>query len=154
MRLSAARSAGLLLAMALLSACAGSAPRSGTDSSLGPALTIERFLSATNQNDLDTMAALFGTRDGPVTRTWSRKEIDDRMVLFVSVLRHTDYTIASEQIVPGRRDEATQLNVRMVIGGDTIEVPFTLVRTNNQNWLIEEIRIDQVTRGNIRNGSR
>ena len=68
------------------------------------------------------------------------------MVLFASVLRHTDYTISSEQIVPGRRDEATQLNVQLVISGQTVEVPFTLVRTENQNWLIEEIRIDAATR--------
>jgi hypothetical protein len=42
---------------------------------LAPAMTIERFLRAVNQNDLDTMASLFGTREGPVTRTWSRQEV-------------------------------------------------------------------------------
>ncbi|HSJ32783.1 MAG TPA: hypothetical protein VK933_15180 [Longimicrobiales bacterium] len=152
MRLSAARSAGLMLGLVLMSACGGSAPRAGVDSSVGPAMTIERFLRATNQNDLDTMAALFGNRDGSVTRVWSQKEIDDRMLIFASVLRHTDYTIAGEQIVAGRRDEATQLNVQMVIQGDTVMVPFTMVRTASQNWLIENIGIEQVTRG--RSGGR
>jgi Lhr-like helicase len=152
MRLSAVRSAGLLFGIALLSACAsGSAPRTGVSASVAPAMTIERFLAAANQNDIDTMAALFGTRDGSVTRTWSRKEVDERMLVFANLLRHTDYTIASEQLVAGRREEATQLNVRMVIRGDTLQVPFILVRTSDQNWLIEDIGIETVTRGS-RNG--
>jgi len=147
MRLRAVRPASLLFGLALLSACAGSATRAAVDSSFGPAMTIERFLRATNQSDLDTMASLFGNRDGSINRVWSQREIDDRMLIFASVLRHSDYTIASEQQVAGRRDEATQLNVQMVISGDTLEVPFTMVRTVNQNWLIENIGIDVVTRG-------
>jgi hypothetical protein len=146
MRSSAARSAGLVLGMALLSACA-SASTAGVDRSVGPAMTIERFLRATNQNDLDTMASLFGTRDGSVTRSWSQKEIDERMLIFASVLRHTDYTITGEEVVAGRRGEATQLNVRMVIQGETVQVPFTMVLTTAQNWLIENIGIERVTRG-------
>ncbi|HEX6307897.1 MAG TPA: hypothetical protein VFZ69_06905 [Longimicrobiales bacterium] len=117
------------------------------DPSLAPAMTIERFLRAANQNDLDTMAALFGTREGPVTRSWSKKEVDERMLVIANVLRHSDYTIAGEQLVAGRRDEATQINVQMVISGNTLMVPFTLVRTDAQNWLIENIGIDAVTRG-------
>jgi hypothetical protein len=110
-------------------------------------MTIERFLRATNQSDLDTMASLFGNREGSVNRVWSQKEIDERMLIFASVLRHTDYSITSEQVVAGRREEATQLNVQMVINGDTLDVPFTMVRTGSQNWLIENIGIDVVTRG-------
>jgi hypothetical protein len=147
MRLRAVRPASLLFGLALFSACAGSATRTAVDSSFAPAMTIERFLRATNQSDLDTMASLFGNRDGSVNRVWSQQEIDERMLIFASVLRHSDYTIASEQQVAGRRDEATQLNVQMVISGDTLEVPFTMVRTVNQNWLIENIGIDVVTRG-------
>ena len=146
MRLSAVRSAGLMFGLAVWSACAGSPQRTGVDSSVGPAMTIERFLRATNQNDLDTMASLFGNRDGPVTRVWSEKEVDERMLIFTSVLRHTDYQIVGEEVVAGRRGEATQLNVQMVIQGDSVQVPFTLVRTGNQNWLIENIGIERVTR--------
>jgi hypothetical protein len=147
MRSSAARSAGFVLGLILLSACGGSAPRAAVDSSVGPAMTVERFLRATNQNDLDTMASLFGNRDGSVTRIWSQKEVDERMLIFASVLRHTDYSFAGEELVAGRRDEATQLNVNMVIQGDTLQVPFTMVRTVDQNWLIENIGIENVTRG-------
>ena len=157
MRLSAVRPIGVLLAAAALAGCAsgGATPSSAVplDTSLAPAMTIERFLRAANQSDLDTMAQLFGTRDGAVARAWTKQEVDDRMLLLANVLRHSDYTIAGEQVVAGRRDEATRLNVQMVIGGDTFVVPFTLVRTGARNWLIEEIGIDRVTRGADRRGT-
>jgi hypothetical protein len=108
-------------------------------------MTIERFLKAVNQNDIDTMASLFGTRDGSVTQTWTKKEIDTHMFLMTSILRHSDFNIAGEQIVPGRRDEATQYNVRMMIKNDTAIVPFTMVRSKNNAWLIENICLNRVT---------
>jgi hypothetical protein len=137
-----------LLAAALLTACAGSAPRTPLEPSFAPALTVERFLRATNQRDLDTMASLFGTRDGPVSRQWSRREVDERMLIFATVLRHQDYSITGEQIVPGRREEAVQLNVRVVTqNGNIAEVPFTLVRTRrDSSWLIESFALDALTR--------
>jgi hypothetical protein len=148
MRSSAARSAGLLLAAALVSACAGSAPRTAQEPSFAPALTVERFLRAANQGDLDTMSSLFGTRDGSVTGQWSRKEVDERMLIFATVLRHQDYSITGEQIVPGRREEATQLNVRLVTqNGNVAEVPFTLVRTRrDSSWLVENFDLAALTR--------
>jgi hypothetical protein len=145
MPFSAARFTGLLLgAVVLLSACAGAAPRS-PENALAPTMIIERFLRAANQNDLDTMGSLFGTRDGAINRTWSRKEMDERMFLLASLLRHTDYTVGGEQIVPGRREEATQYMVRLVVAQGPAQVPFTLVRTRANEWLIESIGIERIT---------
>lgn len=157
MRLSAVRLTGLVLGLATLSACAGGGARSGQElppnATIAASMTLERFLAAANQKDLDTMASLFGTRDGSVRSVWSREEVDRRMLLLANVLTHTDYTIAGEQIVAGRRDEATQLNVRMVISGDTVVVPFTLVRIGPQSWLVENVNIEAVTRGPANRGS-
>jgi hypothetical protein len=147
MRLSAARCTGLLLigALVTLPSCA-STPAQPAQPALAPQMTIERFLRAANQNDLDTMAALFGTRDGPITRNWSRREADDRMFLLASLLRHSDYRIESEQLVPGRREEATQFTVRLVVSQGPVNVPFTLVQTTrNRTWLIEQIGIERIT---------
>jgi hypothetical protein len=146
MRLSAVRHPGLLLgALVLLSACASAAPEPPAQSAVAPTMTIELFLRAANQNDLDTMAALFGTREGPVTRVWTRKEIDDRMFLFASLLRHADYSISAEQIVPGRRGEATQYTVSLALRQGTVPVPFVLVQGPNRQWLIENIEIERIT---------
>jgi hypothetical protein len=147
MRMNAALPGTLVLGLLLAVACGGSAPRAADPAMPEPTLSIEQFLRAANQNDLDTMASLFGTRDGSVTRVWSREEIDQRMFLLASVLRHSDYTIGTPQIVPGRREEATQYTVRMVIEGDTVNVPFLLVRSPRaRHWMIEKVDIEAVTR--------
>jgi len=116
-----------------------------TESDLAPAMVVERFLRAANSNDLDTMGRLFGNREGPVATRDSRKDVDDRMFVVASVLRHTDYEIRTEQIVPGRRQEATQLVVRLVNGERRYDLPFTLVQTARWGWLIENIPLEQIT---------
>ncbi|HSJ25047.1 MAG TPA: hypothetical protein VK929_10285 [Longimicrobiales bacterium] len=148
MRFSAVRPASLLLAVLLLiPACATSpAPAVGPEPEFAAVMTVERFLTAANQNDLDTMAALFGNREGSITRTWSKREQDERMFLLASLLRHSDYAVVGEQIVPGRRDEATQLNVRVVVASGPVQVPFTMVRSRGQ-WLVEQVGIENITRG-------
>ncbi|HUF52100.1 MAG TPA: hypothetical protein VMN60_14845 [Longimicrobiales bacterium] len=144
MRLSAAaRPTSLLAVLVLFAACAGAPAR---DPRVPATLTIERFLTAANQNDLDTMISLFGTRDGSVQGKWSKQEADSRMFLLASVLRHTDYSIGPEQIVPGRRDEATQFVVRLVTAQTTVQVPFQLVWSRRGQWLIENIPVDRITR--------
>jgi hypothetical protein len=100
-----------------------------------------------NQRDLLTMARLFGTREGPVARSWPAKEVDERMGVLANVLRHNDYVIGREDIVPGRRSEATQFTVNITAGGHTVPVPFVLVRSVQEpEWLIEEIGLVPLTR--------
>jgi hypothetical protein len=136
--------ASLIGAVLLVSACGGTVAR---DPAVPPSLALERFLRAANENDLDTMISLFGTRDGSVRDDWSKQEADQRMFLLANVLRHTDYTIGPEQIVPGRRDEAAQFNVRLVTQRDgTIQVPITLVWSRDRQWLVEDIPVNRITR--------
>jgi hypothetical protein len=139
------RPAALLIGTLLIvSACSSAVRR---DPAVPPSLTIERFLRAANENDLDTMISLFGTREGSVRGTWTKQEADQRMFLLANVLRHTDYTIGPEQIVPGRRDEAAQFNVRLVTQRDgTVQVPMTLVWSRDRQWLVENIPVDRITR--------
>lgn len=136
--------------MAAVTACS-SAPAatpapSGPAASVAPALVVEQFLRAANANDLDTMARLFGTIDGPIVERDTQKQVDDRMFALASILRHQDYSLEGEQIVPGRRDVATQLLVRMVLpDGRSAVVPFTLVYSANRTWLIEQIAVERIT---------
>ena len=127
----------------LASACVTRAVNARSE--LAPAMVVERFLRAANSNDLDTMARLFGTRDGPIAGRESQKDLDDWMFALASVLRHTDYQILNEQIVPGRRQEATQLVVRLVNGDLRHDLPVTLVQSKRSGWLIENVPVDLLT---------
>jgi hypothetical protein len=115
------------------------------------------------------MARLFGTEDGPIIETggtfgcafkkmgsWiglgdrcrTLQEVELQMDAVATILRHQDYTIASESSVPGRRNPTTRVLVDMVVGGRSItDVPFVVVRTGENRWLVEEIGLQRVTGG-------
>lgn len=110
-------------------------------------LVVDQFLRAVNSNDLDTMARLFGNRDGSVLLRDPKENVDRQMFALASILRHDSYTIAGNQIVPGRRDEATQINVRMKFGAREVEVPWILVYSKDGQWRVEQIEIVRITSG-------
>ena len=143
-----------LIAALSLAACARGQPESAAPS-VAPQLVVEQFLRAVNavfdQNDvtrnssLETMGRLFGTRDGPIIRRDPRKDVEQRMYALASILRHDDYNIQEQQIVPGRREDASRLLVRMKFGDRQVSVPYTMVRTARSNWLIEQIDVEPIT---------
>jgi len=47
--------------------------------------------------------------------------------------------------VPGRRGEATQLNVRLTRDGRSVDVPFVLAWAGGLGWMIEQFGIEKLT---------
>jgi hypothetical protein len=118
---------------------------SPTDPMVAGALVVEQFLRAANANDIDTMSRLFGTKQGPVARLWTKQQVEDQLYLLANVLKHENYGILRSEVVPGRRDEATSLIVQMTVRGRQVEVPYTLVWSDDRTWLIENIDLTKVT---------
>lgn len=140
---------------------------SGEMASVAPILSVERFLQATNDRDLHAMARLFGTEDGAVIETGSTvgcafkklgswvglgercatlQEVELRMDAIARILRHEDYTVASEASVAGRVHPTSRIGVDLLIDGWTVEdVPFIVVKTGEGRWLVEQIGLDRVT---------
>ena len=112
---------------------------------VAPSLIVEQFLRAANARDLDTMARLFGTKSGPIIDRDDRRAVEQRMFAIASELKHTDFEVVSEQMVPGRTAEATQLTVRLTADERKVSVPFTLVRYKTDSWLIEQIGLEVLT---------
>lgn len=144
------RRAALALVALAATACATqqvSTPASsggGEALGLGPVLTVERFLQAANTQDLATMAALFGTADGPMGGR--REDLELRMNAIALVLQHDDYVIGAETMVPGRSHPTRRVGVDIVQGQHTSEdVPFVVVESRSGAWLVEEIGLDRVT---------
>jgi glutaredoxin 2 len=106
---------------------------------MAPVLVVERFLQAVNANDIQTMGRLFGTRQGSILRRDSRRQVEERMFVIASILRHDDYAIVGETVIPGRIGEAVQINVRLQLTDRQARVPFVVVRTRSNEWLIEQV---------------
>jgi len=153
----------------LLAACASSTTTTSGPgaAAVAPQLTVERFLSAVNARDLESMARLFGTAEGPVWNTGSsfgcfwkklgswfgladgcvkKTDVEIRMDVIANVLRHEDYRIRGELDVAGREDPTTRLSVDLVIGGRTYrDIGFEVVRTGEGRWLVQNIELQKIT---------
>lgn len=137
----------LVLVVLLAAGCGGNPGAGGSPNSppVAPALIIERFLQAVNAQDLETMARLFGTERGSILNRDPRSEVEQRMYTLAAILRHEDYQLEGERPVPGRLGQAVQMIVRMRFGSRQVAVPYTLVRTRNGPWIIEQIDVESIT---------
>lgn len=153
-----------ILVLGLLLTVAACSSRSGNtnDPGFGPSLAIERFLQAANSvsqlsanegqgstrmaDEIETMARLFGTKDGSVLSRYPRDEVEQRMFLIARIIEHDDYRLAGERAVPGRSREAIEVRVDLTTPNEGVKsVPFTVVRTRGGEWLIENIQLEAIT---------
>ncbi len=143
--------AGLLVASAGCVQKVETRPITSAGSAVAPALVLEQFLRAANaaaSNDstgVIVMGRLLGNKNGPVSEQWPREEVQQRMFLTATILKYDDYKIMGEQIVPGRLNEARQINVEITMGQRKVTVPFTMVRAPHDTWLVENIALANIT---------
>lgn len=128
-------------------------------------LSVERFLQAANQRDVQAMGNLFGTKDGPVMDTGSpvgcafkkigslfggescvkKADVEIRMDAIASILAHQDYRIVREERVPGRQAPTTRVLVDMTVQGMSVPgVPFVVVQSGEGRWLVQEVDLARV----------
>lgn len=155
----------LALALAVPSACTRYVVETPA-AAVGAQLSVERFLQAANQRDVEAMGRLFGTHDGSAMETGStfgcmfkkigswfggsscvnRQEVEIRMDAIASILQHRDYRIVDERRVAGRQAPTTQVTVNMttVQGVNVQAVPFEVVRTGEGRWLVQRVDLERV----------
>ncbi len=141
-----------ILVVASAGACTS---RSAVDQPLPgvtPALTVERFLQATNALDFVTMSRLFGTEDGPIGDRRRRTNVELQMNALAEILRHNDYEIISERSVAGAESPSRRVGVDMDIStpAGTMrvrDVGFTVVLESPDRWLINNIEVNKITDG-------
>lgn len=135
----------------------------GSAAAVAPQLSVERFLQAVGQQDLESMSRLFGTADGPVADRGSwlgctfkkigswfggsacrrSQDIEVQMSVLADILRHDDYRLVGEERVPGRLSPTTRVLVDLSYRGRSARaVPFDVVRSGDGRWLIEVIGVE------------
>ncbi|HEY2805319.1 MAG TPA: hypothetical protein VGI92_05615 [Gemmatimonadales bacterium] len=106
-----------------------------------PDQTVERFLAAVNASDVDGMAMLWGTRDGPegVTHTMNETVRLQRLTIMQHMLKSDNHSITGTDITdPSKR----VLTVSMTQNNRRFSIPFTLVPSRGGGWLINAIGLD------------
>ena len=137
----------LIFLVTLAGACTSQAVVNQPQLRVAPALTVERFLQAANTRDLVTMSRLFGTDDGPIGDTGGRQEVELRMDLIAEILRHNDYQIVSERMVPGADFPSNRIGVDMALpdGTSVRDVGFTVLLESPNRWLVNVIELTKIT---------
>jgi hypothetical protein len=126
-------------------------------------LSVERFLQAANDRDVQSMGRLFGTAQGPIGDTGStfgcffkkvgswfggsactkRVDVELRMDAIASVVQHQDYRIVREEPVAGRVDPTRRVLVDFEMGtGPVSAAPFVVVQTGEGRWLVQEVPLE------------
>ena len=124
----------------LVIACSGN-PSGTFVAPENPELTIRNFMTAVQSNNLPAMSQLWGTKDGPATRTMNADEARKRLSVMQVYLRHDSYEVTPsfERLSDGRSEV---FDVRIMRDQCTPVVPFTVVRAGN-GWLIQGIDLTQ-----------
>ncbi len=128
---------GLLAVMA----CGSKAPPS-IMLPLDPEVTLSRFMSAVQANDLVSMSQLWGTEDGPAARKMERAELSQRLTVMQIMLKHERYEITADVLTAGLDDETRAYHLRLMRLGCQVDVPFELVRVG-EGWLVSVIDLTQ-----------
>jgi hypothetical protein len=156
----------VVLALALLvSAGCSSQAAPNAVAPVAAQLSVERFLQAANERDVDSMGRLFGTAEGPALDTggtfgcffkkigsWfggnacgSRVDVELRMDAIASIVRHDDYRIVREEAVAGRTSPTRRVLVDFTIGSRNVSAaPFVVVQTSEGRWLVEQVPLEQI----------
>jgi len=160
-----ARSRLLLVVALMASAACSSQSGPSTVAPVAAQLSVERFLQAANERDVEAMGRLFGTESGPAMETggtfgcffkkigsWfggtscqSRTDVELRMDAIASIVSHDDYRVVREEAVAGRSRGTRRVLVDFTIQGQSVAAaPFIVVQTPEGRWLVEQVPLEQL----------
>lgn len=127
-----------IVGLAVAVGCHGGRSGNVAPSPATPEATIEGFLSAVNASDLQAMAMLWGTANGPeaVTQTMQADIRHQRLEIMQRLLKSDNHQItATNQSNPMN----PIITVAMSQGTRRFAVPFTMVQSRGGGWLITDI---------------
>ncbi len=119
----------------LLAACGGGPP-----APVQPVRTaagaVQGFMQAVADSNLDKMATLWGTSNGPAAKTRQPPDYERRIVIMQAYLRNQSYRITSD--VPQSPDRRN-MQVELKRQACTWSVPFVAVKTGDGSWLVNQV---------------
>ncbi|MCG8469705.1 MAG: hypothetical protein MJB57_16120 [Gemmatimonadetes bacterium] len=104
---------------------------------------VGQFLDAAKRADYQLMSRLFGTTDGPAEEDLGRIEVEQRMFVLASLLRHDSYGLRPMGITEA--EGKTRVIADMVgTRNGSVSVPF-IAASSRGRWFVERILTDALT---------
>lgn len=128
---------GLVLLTMTMVACGGK-PGPGVGVDPGPGATVQHFMQAVADSNLNRMAELWGTSKGPAATTHQPSDYQKRVAIIWAYLRGSTARVMGEI---ERTDNRSVLAVEVSRADCRKRVPFTMVRTGSGSWVINAIEL-------------
>jgi hypothetical protein len=120
----------------LLAACGGGgAPDVQPATSASGA--VRAFMQAVADSNVDKMASLWGTANGPASRTRQPADWQRRVAIMQAYLRNQSFRITSD--VPEASENRRALQVEIKRDACTWTVPFVAVKAREGSWLVTQV---------------
>jgi hypothetical protein len=118
----------------LLIGCGGgTAPVQPTTSAAG---AVRSFMQAVADSNVDKMASLWGTANGPASQTRQPPDYERRVAIMQAYLRNDSFRVTSDVEQTATR---RALQVELKRQTCTWSVPFVSVKTNRGSWLVNQV---------------
>jgi hypothetical protein len=139
-----------IAATALVAACGGGAAAGAgqVHPSNTASAAVENFMRAVADSNLNAMASLWGTANGPAARTKQPPDYERRIVVMRSYLVSDDWRIVSD--TPDGTEARHAVQVQLRRQACTWSVPFGVVQVSDKSWIVNQI--DLTAAGNPARG--
>ena len=126
---------GWCLTAVFLAACggSGSAPVQPARSA---SAAVQSFMQAVADSNLNKMATLWGTTNGPASKTGQPPDYERRIAIIQAYLRSDSFRVVSD-VAEGDQRRALQVQIKRQTC--TWNIPFVAVSTADGSWLINSI---------------
>jgi hypothetical protein len=99
------------------------------------------FLRAAADSNVTRMAELWGTSSGPASKTNQPTDYQRRIVVIQSFVWNDSSKVIGQAAVPGENNRRT-VTVAIWRGGCMKQLPFSMVRTRDGAWLVQDPRLE------------
>lgn len=121
----------------LLAACGGGSGGGSVHPAASASGTVQEFMRAVVDSNLDKMAMLWGTAKGPAAKTRQPPDYERRIAIIRAYLNSDDYRILSDNQDEGGQAHTLQVQLRRQ--ACTWTVPFGVAPLSGGGWVIEQI---------------
>ena len=130
---------GGCVAAVLLAACGGS-QSSTVQPAKSAAAAVQGFMQAVADSNIQKMAGLWGTTNGPAAKTGQPQDWERRVAIMQAYLRSDSYRLTSDV---GETDARRVLQVQIRRQTCTWSVPFVAVKTGDGSWVVNQVDLTQ-----------
>jgi hypothetical protein len=121
----------------LLAACGGGGGAQQAQPANSAAEAVQSFMRAVADSNIQKMASLWGTANGPASKTRQPPDWERRIVITQAYLRNDSFRVTSDVPDPDENRRAQQVEIKRTTC--TWSVPFVSIKTRDGSWLVTQV---------------